>query len=282
VFVLEEPVYWNFGEDFAACHRWLLAHGERRAAWAGELHDLASECFTAQDDFWLVRSDWGAIRFRADNRQITAYSAEGVGRAYFRRLAEHYWLPLVYYFWGRQVIHAAAVVHLASGQAVALAGRTHAGKSTLGYALGRQPGWQQFADDTLAFVAAANGVRLVPLPNEVRLRRASAEHYRLNGHTPQPLLWPNPTPELKRLYFLEPDDGAPARPSPEPVPPKQALPLLYEQAFVLSLELPQQQGRLMRDYLLLLQQASFYRLAYRRGFAALAGIVETVKRHALA
>jgi hypothetical protein len=85
-------------------------------------------------------------------------------------------VPLALQVYGLEAMHGTAV-ETATG-AVALCGRTHAGKTTLTYALSRR-GNRLLADDGLVIDAstATRRVALQPIPFALMIREATAEHF---------------------------------------------------------------------------------------------------------
>ena len=99
---------------------------------------------------------------------------------------------------------------MTTGDAVAFTGPTHAGKSTTAYGVGRREGWRPICDDTLAFsvnrTAGSGGVRLHSIPNDSRLRPASAEYYGVSDRPQETLEWPDLDLHLKAVYVIEGDE----------------------------------------------------------------------------
>jgi len=169
---------WTICTDFQRHHGRIRSHGQLLATWQGfDPSDSPTLCFREGDGVWILRADLGGVRFARHEHDLRVYPKEGADAEQFKRMVFHDWLPFVYNFWGLQVLHASAAVHSPSGQVVAFSGTSGAGKSTFGYGLGRLPRWRQIADDSLAFAAQPDSLRLLPIPNEVLLRPASALYY---------------------------------------------------------------------------------------------------------
>jgi len=223
------------------------------------------------------------ISFFEDRPQLTAFPSAQVDPDWFNHLVTRSWLPAIYQIWGRQVLHASAVARSADGSAVAFAGPSHAGKSTMAYGLGRRSGWSLVSDDTLAFSAASTTgaveIQLHRLPNDARLRPASAEYF---GRTAQPVEsydWLTRPPRMTAVYFL---DGDPALPSPARITTLKAgesYALLLEQAHAVTLKLARHNQQLMRDYLQLAATIPVFRLTYRRSFEAFEEVVDALEDH---
>jgi hypothetical protein len=247
-------------------------------------HPFAGVCTQLRGDqraCWLYDPSLGAIQFDLNTRSICAYPFDGVGPDWFERFLSHEWLPLVYQAWGYQVLHASAAVNLSGGGVLAFSGPAGAGKSTLGYCLGRRPGWGQIADESLAMEVGASGLRLAPIPNYIRLRPASAAHYNADRHNHEKLVWPDIEPYLQAVFFLEPfpseDDSLETPPRLLPLDGVQAYPLFLGQAFALTLRLPDHNKRLMRDYLHIARRVPAYQLSYSKSFSVVDQVLDVVE-----
>lgn len=233
--------------------------------------------FRVGTEYWLWQAGVGGLQVFADRPEFVAYRSADVGREWFERLVQRSWLPAVYQVWGRQVLHASAACRRDSATAVAFVGTTGAGKSTLAYALGRRPAWQQLSDDSLAFSRRGEAVSLHPLRNDVRLRPATVAHYGTNA-TDAVVEWPATPPRLKCLYFLagQSDRPEPARLSR--VSAAEAYRLVLAQAFAFSLVIPEHNRRLLQDYLALARIPAC-RLTYRMRFDVIEDVLDVIEEH---
>lgn len=279
---LEPAGTWNAACDSAAQYAWLSAEGELLVRWPPAPYETApTDCFRVGDRYWIWQLGVGGIAFARDPA-FTAYPAPEVDASWFRYVVQRSWLPAAYQIWGRQVLHASAVLRQASGNVLAFVGPSGAGKSTIAYGLGRRDGWRQVSDDTLAFSWCTSGARrdlvLHPLQNDARLRPATARYYGRDGESPRAVAWPNGSLSLRSIYILsaheEEDD---VRISP--LKAADAYLLLLGQAHAFSLKLPEVNQRLMRDYLALTAAVSTFRLTYRRSFDAMESILDAVHQH---
>ena len=263
---------------------WLLAHGERVGRWPSpQPGGPDTDCYRVRRDFWIWRADVGGICFTAEPNQLSVCPSGAISDESFRQFVSLEWLPLVYQVWGRQVLHASGAAHRSSERLVAFTGPSGAGKSTLAYGLGRLPGWRHLFDDTLAFVIdRGRKVQVLPIPNEVRLRSASAEYYGQNPYSGEPLEWSGPPVGWTHIYFLEPQDDSSQGASITSAPRTSAYGRLLEQAYALSVTVPEFNRRLMLDYLNLTRSVSAFVLTYSRSFDALAGVLRVIERHVLA
>lgn len=274
---------WTICTDFESHHDRIRSRGQLLATWPGfDSSDSPTSCFREDDEVWILRADRGGIRFARHERDLRLYPKEGTDAERFKRMAFHDWLPFVYNFWGLQVLHASAAVHSPSGQVVAFSGASGAGKSTFGYGLSRLPQWRQIADDSLAFTAQSDSLRLLPIPNEALLRPASAHYYGDRGLGSGFLGWTDGPLRLKQIFFLEPSDDLEAPVCLRPISHGRAYMFLLPQAYTLALdtqrdnapliERPQDNRQQMVEYLTLASQVSVFRLQYPRKFGVLSDI----------
>jgi hypothetical protein len=270
----------NWGPALDAAHfNELQAVREPLVTWpATEFDPTDTDCFSAGDDLWIWQPAVGAVRFRVDAPSVDAYPWPGAEHARFREIVTRSWLPAIYPLWGRQVLHASAVHCAGTGATVAFTGPTHAGKSTTAYGLQRAFGWQALSDDTLAFSHNGTSVRLHPLPNGTRLRPASAGFF---GEDPAGVRipWPGGAPFLSAIYVLEGDESHPVVSAFERLRASDALPLLLQQAFTFSLQIPKYNQQLIRDYLALVSVVPTFRLRYRRSFDVAAELYSAIRDH---
>jgi hypothetical protein len=167
-----------------------------------------------------------------------------------------------------------------TGSLLAFSGGTGTGKSTLGYGLGQRPGWQQVADDCIAFTTSKSGILLLPIPNAVRLRKSSAEYFGQNTYSYQALEWPSTEPKLDYIFFIQTDKETGenfTRPfTLEIITAVEAYPLLLQQAYALTLQRTDYNQRMMQDYLELTCKITAYRLSYPMRFSNVNIIIDTL------
>jgi hypothetical protein len=252
----------------------------RLSQWAPAPFESApTDCFKVDQTYWVWQAGVGGLRFVADRPEFFAFPTSEVEPAWFKRVVLHSWLPAIYQVWGRQVLHASAVVRSEAGELAAFVGTSGAGKSTIAYSLGRRAGWRMVSDDTLAFACEGEHLELYPLRQEVRLRVATAAHYGKQGEVVEPLEWPRRSVTLARLYFLAVDAGV-ATTAIVPLSAAESYRLVLEQAFAFSLNIPEHNRALMLAYAALAAVPSF-RLAYRRSFNVLERVLDDLEAHAL-
>jgi hypothetical protein len=280
----EPVVEWRSGIDSASHHARLLTQAELLASWPpAPFEETANDCFRIGEEYWVWQPGIGGIRFFEDRPKLVAFPSAHVDSAWFEYLVTRSWLPAVYQIWGRQVLHASAVARSADGSAIAFAGPSCAGKSTMAYGLGRRPGWRLVSDDTLAFSsgAAAGAVEISVhrLRNDVRLRPASAEYF---GRAAQPAAsfdWLARPPRLTAVYFLDADPDLPCPARITALRAGESYALLLEQAHAVTLKLAKHNRQLMRDYLELAATIPVFRLTYRRSFEAFEEVVDALEDH---
>jgi hypothetical protein len=288
---IDPVVRWEQGMGCAAHYAWLLRNGVLLARWPAAPFEVShTDCFALDDDYWIWQPGIGGIRFRGERPEVTAYSTRSVDDGWFTYLVSRSWLPPVYQVWGRQVLHASAVVHEATGHVVAFAGPSGAGKSTVAYGLSQRAGWRQVCDDTLAFSCGGDDgrdadVTLHHLENDARLRPPTAAYFGMSGRPHERVRWPSQHLRWHRVYFLESTEAEtlPDRPHRlTTLRPAETYRNLLEQAHAFTLAVPSHNQRLMRDYLAVAAAVPAYRLTYRRSFDVIEQIFDTVESHALA
>lgn len=275
---IEPTVEWRPVADSARRHEWLIARGELLVTWPpSPFEDTATDCFRVGREYWISQPGVGAICFFEDEPRFLAFPSNEVDQISFAYLINRSWLPVVYQVWGRQVLHASAVVNRATGDVVAFAGPTHAGKSTMAYGLAHRRGWEPVCDDTLAFSAGGGRVVLHPLPNEARLRAASAAYYGRTGDVADPVVWPEVALQMAAVYFLNGDRGRVESPSITRLRAAESYPLLLGQAYALTLKLARHNQRLMRDYLALAAVVPVFLLEYCKSFDAIEQVLDLLE-----
>jgi len=115
---------------------------------------------------WMDLPGLASFCFGQDVEGVTAFPHWPVREdlildAYHRSV-----LPMALQVFGREVLHASAV--LTPQGVVALCAVSGTGKSTVAFGLS-QRGWPLWADDAVAFEASESGIKAIPLPFEIRL-----------------------------------------------------------------------------------------------------------------
>jgi hypothetical protein len=281
---VEPIVEWLAPLDAPALHERLTSSGELLTTWpAAPSESSPTHCFRLDDRYWISQHGVGVVSFDATVPRLLAVAFPDGDRDWFREILERSWLPAIYPFWGRQVIHASAVAARDTGDVVALTGRTHVGKSTTAYGLGCREGWRLLADDTLAFSSSDAGhrreIHVHPLQNRVRLRPASTAYFAARAPTTRPIEWPEGTLRLSAIYVLDSDDNCSPPLEFTRLRMAESLPLLMEEAFALSFEIPSYNQKLMSDYAQLAAFVPVFRLRFQRSFAAADGLFGALDAH---
>ncbi len=126
------------------------AGGELLTVWPPAPFESApTHCFRLGDDIGLSRRV-SAARFRADAPRVFAFPSDDGDPGWFREVVSRSWLPAIYPFWGRQVLHASGIALADSDHVVAFTGPTHSA-SPRPLMRSAAAGWRLVADDTLAF-----------------------------------------------------------------------------------------------------------------------------------
>jgi hypothetical protein len=283
---VEPRIEWLGTLDVTNIRARLSAAGELLVTWPPtQFERTATDCYRLQDEFWVWQPYVGAVTFSLDRAGLAAFLWPGADSAWFRQVVTRSWLPAIYPLWGRQVVHASAVVCEATQESVAFVGTTHAGKSTLAYGMRQRSGWNAISDDMLAFSvhtgspSEPQSILLHPMPQEARLRPASAAYYGRTDQATETLAWPGGAPRLRVIYILDGDEHLETAASFRPLRPAEVLPLLLEQAYALSLNLPTYNQELMKQYAVLATTVSAFRLHYRRSFNVAEQLFTSIRGH---
>lgn len=130
----------------------------------------------ADGDYRIEAPGFGTFVVAADGREIVVAPADPAPWRWQRYLIGQA-LPLAAVLQGLEVLHASAVV--VDGRAVALAGASFAGKTTLAMALVRR-GADLLCDDVLAIEPVGEGLVAHPGPPVVNLRHPSIDSLTLD------------------------------------------------------------------------------------------------------
>jgi hypothetical protein len=280
-----EPVLeWRAPLEYAALQDRLQRDAELLTTWpVAPSEAFPTDCYRLGEQYWISQRSVGAVQFTALDPHLFAYPFPDGDASWFREVVHRAWLPAIYPFWGRQVIHASAAGPSDTNDVIAFTGPTLAGKSTTAYAMGRRPGWRLISDDTLAFTTPpGDGIRLHPLRNNARLRPASADYFGRTGDAFEPVEWPSGLLSLRAVYVLDGVDDRPELPHFEKLGVAERLPLLLQQAYALSFEIPKYNQELMTAYAQLAASVPVYRLRFQRSFAVAGALFDAIDQHAAA
>lgn len=196
--------------------------------------------------------------------------------AYYRSV-----VPLALQVYGLEAMHGTAV-ETAAGT-VALCGHSHAGKTTLTYALSRR-GHTVLADDGLVIDPAGPGGRVAvqPIPFALMIREFSAEHFGTqirakvavsDDAAPTVTVTPVPLAAVVRLSRQGDAELDLARHSPT-----EAFRVLLDHCYVFSLEDVGRKGKMMAAYLRFANTVPVYTLTYPDGLEHLDEAAAAIER----
>jgi hypothetical protein len=237
----------------------------------------AAYFYLVDEDYWALIPGIGAFRVSPEGNVLAAPEDGApfslVVDAYRRTV-----LPQALQFYGREVLHASAVV--TDRGVVGFCAYSQTGKSTLAFGLGER-GYEPWADDALAFETGSEGARALALPFAVRLRPRSQEFFDV-----QPLP-AEERPEsgtitvgsevlpIAALCVLSRGDGPV---SIERVAPGDAVTSLLPHAYYVSLEEGALKERMVRAYLELASLVPVYKLRFPAGLDQLPTVMDELER----
>jgi hypothetical protein len=222
----------------------------------------------------------GSFEFRAGGGHVEGRPDPDVAEALFDDAYRRHVLPMVLHFRGLQVLHGSAVGS-ASGVHV-FCGSSHAGKSTLAYALQRR-GYQVWADDAVALTSRGETVCAVALPFALRVRPEAAAFFAQPAVAAavcgvemlRPADIEQTVGELAPIASVSVLEHAPSMLSR--IPPSESLPAILNHAFHFSLDDEASRRRLATDFLRLISQVPLFRLCLPRGLDQLNGALDEVE-----
>jgi hypothetical protein len=251
-----EPVLeWRAPCDYAALQDRLRRDAELLTTWpVAPSEAFPTDCYRLGEQYWISQRSVGAVQFTALDPHLFAYPFPDGDDSWFREVVQRAWLPAIYPFWGRQVIHASAAGPSDTSDVIAFTGPTPPG----------------------------DGIRLHPLRNDARLRPASADYFGRTGDAFEPVEWPSGPLSLRAVYVLDGVDGRSEPPHFENLGVAERLPLLLQQAYALSFKIPKYNQELMTAYAQLAASVPVYRLRFQRSFAVAGALFDAIDQHAAA
>jgi hypothetical protein len=245
----------------------------------------AAYFYLVGDDYWALLPAIGAFRV-APGGNVLAIPEEDapfslVVDAYRRTV-----LPQALQFFGREVLHASAVV--TDTGVVGFCAYSQTGKSTLAFGLG-QRGYAPWADDALVFETGPEGARALALPFAVRLRPASQAYFeveplpaeeRPEGGTITVGTESLPLTALCVLSRSEMDAAGPV--VVRRVAPGDAVTSLLPHAYYVSLRDERMKARIVRAYLELAGLVPVFELSFPAGLDELPAVMDELERVVLA
>ena len=243
----------------------------------------AAYFYLVDDDYWALLPAIGAYRVSPDGDVLAVPDEDApfslVDDAYRRTV-----LPQALQFFGREVLHASAVVTDAG--VVGFCAYSRTGKSTLAFGLG-QRGYAPWADDALVFETGPEGARALALPFAVRLRPASQAYFeveplpaeeRPQGGTITIGTEALPLTALCVLSRSETDSPISVR----RLSPADAVTSLLPHAYFVSLRDEEKKARMVRAYLELAGLVPVYELSFPAGLDELPAVMDELERIVLA
>ena len=252
--------------------------------WVGDEHKPEIIAKRVGDWCWFRIDGLATYRFPPASPDLTvtcvAEPFEGratstVVDAYYRSV-----VPLALQVYGLESMHGTAVETRAG--AVALCGHSHAGKTTLTYALARR-GHRVLADDGLVIDPGTAGPRIAvqPIPFALMIREYSAEHFGTEVRAKVtvtdddgPTLTVAPVP-LAAVVRLQREKDADLQ--VERVSPADAFSVLLEHCYVFSLDDVGRKGRMMAAYLRFANAVPVFTLSYPDGLEHLEAAAAAVE-----
>jgi hypothetical protein len=234
-------------------------------------------------DYWANLPGIAAYRVQPDGAVLAVPEAAAsyalILDAYRRTV-----LPQALQFFGREVLHASAVV--ASGAVVGFCAFSQTGKSTLAFALARR-GYSPWADDALVFETTGKDATALALPFAIRLRPQSQEFFQVEPLPPEQEPQNGtvrvgserrPISAICVLSRTEKDEQA----AVVPLESSEAVTALLPHAYWSSLADEERKAQMLRAYLQLANAVRAYRVAIPPDLEKLSLVVDEVERLVLA
>jgi hypothetical protein len=251
--------------------------GPAFATWRDDAGDVFARAGGQRDAYWLAWRGLGTFTFAAGSARVTAWPSAESPHAWiadqFSRLVQ----PVILQALGREALHASAV--LTADGVIALCGLTGSGKSTLAFALGREPGCRQIADDALVLEVKDGAVTTRALPFNPRLRDPAREFFGIassnvrSSHPAEP-----DTPPLLAVFVLHQRHNSDVPPALAPVAGPAAFTTLLTHAHCFDERDRGAVVRMVNAYLTIADRVPIFSLVYRPHFAALSELTTTVLR----
>jgi len=177
---------------------------------------------------------------------------------------------------GFESLHASAV--LVGGTVIALAGRQHAGKSTLAHAIGRA-GYMQFADDSVVLDCSMPEIAAHALPFKPRLRTRSADYFDESLAGADAALSaarrPSAAP-LGAIVILRQTAQGPGAPVASRLSAAAAFPAVLSHAHCFDPDDLVERRRMVSAYLAVISRVPVFTLEYRPQFERLPHLIDAV------
>jgi hypothetical protein len=232
-----------------------------------------------QDEaYWLRFPGLASYRFNTCTRETVAVPEPPPQLA---RVREVYWrcvMPMALHVHGLEVLHASGV-RLQQG-VLGLCAVSGTGKSTLAYALTRR-GHTPWTDDALALAPTESSVETIPLPFNIYLRPASAQHFGTAPVVPAlPVGTADPPREPVPLIAVcvlsrTADAGAPVE--IVRLSPLQALSSLLAHAYAFGVPGPERRRVMLQTYFHLAARVPIFDVRFAPGLERLEAVLDGIE-----
>jgi hypothetical protein len=248
--------------------------------WAGPDGEPAAYFYPVGRDYWASFPGIGAYQV-SENGEVVAIPEPSASDTLVVEAYRRTVLPQALQFFGREVIHASAVV--AGERIVGFCAYSQTGKSTVAFGLSRR-GYPLWGDDALAFETAPDGAVALSLPFEMRLRPASRAYF---GFSPpdrsavaedRRLRVGAETRQLAALFVLlrqGPDDSPTV--AVRRLQAGEAFSSVLPHAYWTSLVDEARKKRMLRAYLELTGSVPVYELAFPPSLDELPAVLDAVE-----
>ena len=280
-----EPVLeWRAPLDYAALQDRLQRDAELLTTWpVAPSEAFPTDCYRLGDRYWISQRGVGAVQFTALDPRLSAFPFPDGDASWFREVVQRAWLPAIYPFWGRQVIHASA----AGPAETQRRDRLHwadAGRQVNDRVRDGPPPRLAANQRRHAGVHDASGRRHSAPPPPQRRKAPARECRALRQDRPRVRAgrWPSGPLSLRAVYVLDGVDDSPELPHFEKLGVAERLQLLLQQAYALSFKIPDYNQQLMTAYAQLAASVPVYRLRFQRSFAVAGALFDAIDQHAAA
>lgn len=216
------------------------------------------------------------FRFSRPGAPIFVAPEPGVDRELIEDTYHRSVLPMVLQAWGLEALHASAV--LGPRGVVAFCAAAETGKSTTARALANL-GYEQWADDAVAFCDEADGFMAVPLPFRPRLSAEAAQLLNFDAETATRQPCRQQLAPLAAVCLLERAEMAAG---PEVaiarLAPGAALGAILANAHSFDPADPTRKRELYKRYLRLVAIVPCFAVSFAPGFERLAQLLERMRR----
>jgi len=250
--------------------------GREVNAWRDDSGTVFARAYVSGSSAWIECSGVGAFAFSRTSHVVHFYPRPDGSRGPVADAFGRVLQPVILQAMGFEALHASAVV--VSGSVIALAGRQHAGKSTLARAIARA-GHAQFADDSVVLDCSAPEIVAHALPFKPRLRARSADYFgegqdawAANLSTARR---PSVAP-LGAIVILQPSARSLGASAASRLPASAAFPAVLSHAHCFDANDLMERRRMVTAYLTMVSRIPVYTLEYRPRFERLPQLIDAV------